>query len=322
MSNNALVVVRTALERKAPDLRQLLPVHIDTDKFIRTALVAMARNPKIAKAPVSQLYLACSLAATDGLLLDNREAALVQFGESVTYMPMVAGILKKARQSGEISTFVAEVVHEKDEFGYKNVDGKVVFLHAPNLFADRGPIVGVYAAATLKDGSFMVEVLTKAQVERVRAVSRAKNAGPWTEWWEEMAKKTAIRRLSKRLPSSVDKEGRDLFREAVERDDEMYDMDDGVVVEAQQQADSQVSDLERRVATQGGRQSPPPAPGPDVIDVEPDGGENPPAPVQEAPPQSGRPAAKAATSQPAAKAATSQPAPTAATATEKGDDLF
>ena len=41
-------------------------------------------------------------------------------------------------------------------------------------------------------------------VEKVRKSSRAGNFGPWKDWWDEMAKKTVIRRISKRLPSRAD----------------------------------------------------------------------------------------------------------------------
>ena len=44
----------------------------------------------------------------------------------------------------------------------------------------------------------------RADVEKVRASSKAGKFGPWVEWWDEMAKKTVIRRMAKRLPSSAD----------------------------------------------------------------------------------------------------------------------
>ena len=46
----------------------------------------------------------------------------------------------------------------------------------------------------------MAEVMNKAEIEKVRNVSRAKGSGPWTTWWDQMARKTVMRRLSKYLP--------------------------------------------------------------------------------------------------------------------------
>ena len=70
--------------------------------------------------------------------------------------------------------------------------------------------------AKLKDGSIEVEVLKPADIEKIRGVSRSKDKGPWVDWWEEMAKKSSIRRLSKRLPLNTDLD--DLIR----RDDSLY----------------------------------------------------------------------------------------------------
>ena len=50
----------------------------------------------------------------------------------------------------------------------------------------------------------MIEVMTRADVERVRQTSRAKDSGPWVEWWDRMAEKTVGRRLFKRLPLAGD----------------------------------------------------------------------------------------------------------------------
>lgn len=44
----------------------------------------------------------------------------------------------------------------------------------------------------------------RKQIELVRAQSKAGNNGPWVTHWEEMAKKTAIRRLFKYLPVSIE----------------------------------------------------------------------------------------------------------------------
>ncbi|EFN9097341.1 hypothetical protein D3813_04040 [Escherichia coli] len=62
----------------------------------------------------------------------------------------------------------------------------------------------VYAVARLKDGGTQFEVMTRKQIELVRSLSKAGNNGPWVTHWEEMAKKTAIRRLFKYLPVSIE----------------------------------------------------------------------------------------------------------------------
>lgn len=66
------------------------------------------------------------------------------------------------------------------------------------------PVTHVYAVARLKDGGTQFEVMTRKQIELVRSQSKAGNNGPWVTHWEEMAKKTAIRRLFKYLPVSIE----------------------------------------------------------------------------------------------------------------------
>ena len=76
----------------------------------------------------------------------------------------------------------------------------------------------VYALAKTKDGAIYIEVMTVKDIEKVRASSRAKGAGPWTQWGGEMARKTVIRRLSTRLPMSTD------LDETIRADDDMYNV--------------------------------------------------------------------------------------------------
>ncbi len=83
---------------------------------------------------------------------------------------------------------------------------------------ERGPAVAAYAVAKTKDGGIYREVMSVADINKVRDVSRSKDRGPWVDWWSEMARKTVIRRLSKRLPMSTD------LQAVIERDDDMYDL--------------------------------------------------------------------------------------------------
>jgi len=207
---------------ESPEMREqikkALPPHINVDKFIRVAVTAASNNPKLVEHK-SSFYKACMQAAADGLVPDNKEAAMVIFGDSVAYMPMIAGILKKVRNSGELASITAQIVHKNDKFKYW-IDGDGEHIeHEPLMFLDRGDKIGVYALAKTKDDAVYIEVLTSEQVAAIKNVSRQKN-GPWSgAFSDEMWKKSAIRRLSKRLPMSTDLE------QVIQRDDEMYDLD-------------------------------------------------------------------------------------------------
>lgn len=207
------------LEVLKPEIAKVLPEHVSADKFMRVVATAVAQSPELRNADRRSLFTACVKCATDGLVPDGREAALVIFGGKAQYMPMVTGILKKVRNSGELLSIVANVVYERDEFKYWVDDVGEHVLHHPNLTEpDRGKFLCVYAIAKTKDGGVYTEVMTRGQVEEVRSISKSKDSGPWKGWYGEMARKTVIRRLSKRLPMSTDLEA------VIRRDDELYDL--------------------------------------------------------------------------------------------------
>lgn len=199
--------MRVTLTRMQPEFAAALPPQIPVEKFVRTTLTAVQMNPDLLGADRRSLLGACMKAAQDGLLLDGREAAPVIFrtkeGPKVQYMPMVGGILKKIRNSGELASIGAHVVYDKDLFKYTLGDDEKIE-HTPSLDSDRGKPIAVYAIAKTKDGAIYREVMSVGDVEKVRGASRAKDSGPWVQWWDEMARKTVIRRIAKRLPSSAD----------------------------------------------------------------------------------------------------------------------
>lgn len=209
-------------------LRMALPKHVDQDKFTRVALTAINNNPALLDPETDRnsLYSACLVAAQEGLVPDGREAALVMFGRKVQYMAMVAGVLKKIRNSGELSSITSQVVYEKDKFRYW-VDSNGEHLeHEPNVLSPgRGSEIGVYALAKLKDGSVYIEVMSTEQIGAIRNIAKTKNVwdGPFKH---EMWRKSAIRRLAKRLPSSTD------LDHFIEKEDEDIDPTPKPVVEA------------------------------------------------------------------------------------------
>ena len=210
---NQVAVIKSSSERLAPDFKSALPAHINVDKFIRVAQTAVLSNPDLQQADRASLFGACVKLAQDGLLADGKEAALVVFNskgpggnwiKKVQAMPMIAGILKKIRQSGEVAFIDAHVVYENDSFQYRpGIDEQPIF--EPDWFGERGKPLGVFAIARLKTGEFIpAEIMSYAEVEKVRQASRSKDRGPWVDWWDQMALKTVIRRFAKRLPSSTD----------------------------------------------------------------------------------------------------------------------
>lgn len=208
-------IVRHALDRMAPEFKAALPPHVDVAKFIRVTMTAVQTNPSLMDADRRTLFAAATRAAQMGLLPDGREGAIVTFKNQAQFMPMLGGILKLIRNSGELASLDAQIVYRNDKFTYRpGIDS--VPQHEPDWFGDRGELIGVYAVARMKDGAAYVEIMNKQQVDAVRKVSRSSGAGPWVQWYDEMARKTVIRRLSKRLPMSTDLDG------VLGEDDDMF----------------------------------------------------------------------------------------------------
>lgn len=220
-------VLRKQMERQTTEFEAAMPqTGPGVERFKRVALTAILENPDLLEADRASLFSACNKAATDGLLPDGREGAFVVFNtknrqteqweKRVQWMPMIRGIIKKARGSGELSSIRAHLVCQNDVFRYVLGDQEQI-THEPN-WDDRGTVVGAYGIAVLRDGAVEREYMTAAEIEEVRQVSRAKDRGPWVDWWGEMAKKTVLRRLSKRLPMSTDLE------QVMTRDDDLYQL--------------------------------------------------------------------------------------------------
>jgi recombination protein RecT len=226
---NPIMVIRQTLTTMAPEFKAALPAHVSEEKFRRVAMTAIQNSPDLQSPETDKrsLFGALVRLAQDGLLPDGREAALVIFNtknratggweKKVQAMPMIAGVLKKIRQSGEVAKVSAQVVYDADHFLVKYGFDEDVEHIPPPLDKPRGKPIGAYATAVLKDGSQLLEVMSLDEINKVRNVSRSKDKGPWVDWFEEMARKTVMRRLSKRLPMSTDLE-EDVFQ----RDETMH----------------------------------------------------------------------------------------------------
>lgn len=237
---NQMTVIRQEMAVMAPEFKAALPAHVSVEKFTRVAQTAIQNNPDLQNADRRSLFGACVRLAQDGLLPDGREAALVMFGNKAQAMPMIAGVLKKIRQSGEVAKISSQVVHENDHFLVRYGFDEDVEHSPPPLDKPRGKPIGAYATAVLKDGSQLLEVMSYEEIEEVRSVSRAARNGPWVKWWGEMARKTVMRRLAKRLPMSTD-----LEESVFDRDETMKAQGfEPQVIEAEPQPAENVSRLD------------------------------------------------------------------------------
>ena len=184
---NKQLTLRDEIENLAPQFKAALPPHISPERFIRIVMTAVASDPDLGRADRRSLFEASLRCAADGLLPDKREAAFVIFNvntaksgeppawaKRVVYIPMVAGLLKKIRNSGELLSIGAHVVFENDEFSYSLGDTESI-RHVPLLTGARGAPILAYAIAITKDGGTYRELMTREEIEVVQNFSKAKD---------------------------------------------------------------------------------------------------------------------------------------------------
>jgi recombination protein RecT len=169
-----------------------------------SALVSNAavKNPAIYDAAHSSILKVLLDCCSLGIEPNGRDAHVLTYntrtGVIAQLMIDYKGFITLAMKSERISGIRAEVVCKNDSFTWKN--GKID--HEVDFFGDRGELVGAYAVAVMKDGTELSAVMSKKEIDAIRARSRAATSGPWVTDYAEMAKKTVVRRLSKTLPLS------------------------------------------------------------------------------------------------------------------------
>jgi recombination protein RecT len=173
-------------------------------------------NPRLAECQPASVF-ACVIQASQlglrpGLL---GECYLIPYrqrdeGYVCTLQLGYQGLLELVRRSGLVESISAHLVRDADHFDVQwgTTPGIV---HKPFLDGDPGGVRLVYAVARLKGGGAHAELMTLQDVERIRARSQnvinAKRYGketPWDTDWDEMARKTVLRRICKYLPKSPD----------------------------------------------------------------------------------------------------------------------
>jgi len=201
--------VASMLDKMKPEIARCLPKHLTTERMTRIALTELRKNPMLQQCDpmsfIASIMQASQLGLEPGIMGSCYLIPFKNYKTGVyecTFMPGYRGFLDLARRSGQIVSLVARSVYENDEFSYE-FGLKEDIKHKPSL-NDRGNLIAVYAVALLKDGGHQFDVMSKSEVDNIRNSSKSKDNGPWVTHFEEMAKKTVLRRLFKWLPCSVE----------------------------------------------------------------------------------------------------------------------
>jgi recombination protein RecT len=212
---------KDALVKAEEQIRSVLPSYLTPERMMQIAVMSVYKSPLLQKCHPMSVVAAVIDAAVCGL----EPGGPMQHGDLLPvwnskangyecqFRPRYGGMIQLARNTELLSDIYAEVVYLQDEFEYElGLNRKLYHKRAratePRKDED---ITESYAVAKLLSGEVNFTVLERWEIEKIRAKSeteKAKRAGKikvqttWEEWYSEMAKKTAIKRLAKVLPKS------------------------------------------------------------------------------------------------------------------------
>lgn len=189
--------IQKRLEKEAcvETVRNCLPAHIQPDSFIRQSVLAIMQDRNLQACSVESLYTMVTQCAQLGLTPGSHLglAYFVPYGKTAKLIIGYKGLIELAIRSGEVRAIKAVCVYSGDSFEYEEGSSPRLY-HKPDVFADhRGELIGCYARAQLKNGSDQFEVMSEAEIQKIKPSKSA----IWDDHYGEMAKKTVIRRLCK-----------------------------------------------------------------------------------------------------------------------------
>lgn len=210
-------------------ITKALPSAITPERFTRICMTAVTQNPDLGLCTPASFAGAMLTAAQLGLEPNTPlgQAYLIPFNNGRTgtkecqFQIGYRGLIELAHRSGDLQSIEAHIVYENDEFEYE-LGLNPVLKHKPAM-ENRGSIAWVYAVYKLKSGGYGFEVMSVEDINKHRdRYSQAARRGfsPWNDNWEEMAKKTVIKRVLKYAPMKTE------FIKAMVQDDSTLNFED------------------------------------------------------------------------------------------------
>lgn len=205
--------MRQWIKAMEPEIKKALPSVITPERFTRLAVTAITVNPKLAQCNPTSFMGALMNAAQLGLEPNTSlgQAYLIPFKNNklnvleCQFQIGYKGLIDLAHRSGEFRSIQAHEVYENDEFEYEyGLEPKLV--HKP-VMKDRGEVYCYYAVYRLKNGGTGFEVMSKEDVvNHAKKFSQSFNStySPWSNNFDEMAKKTILKKVLKYAPIKVD----------------------------------------------------------------------------------------------------------------------
>lgn len=213
-----------------PEIKKALPSVITPERFTRMALSTLNTTPKLMECSQMSFLGALMNAAQLGLepntvlgqayLIPYKNKGKMECQFQIGYK----GLIDLAYRNEQVQIIQAQCVYENDEFEYElGLESKLK--HRPAL-SDRGSLLLVYALFKLKNGGYGFEVMSKEDIDsHAKKYSQSFNSSysPWKTNYEEMAKKTVVKKLLKYAPIKSD------FATATAQDETIKSFDNSVI---------------------------------------------------------------------------------------------
>jgi recombination protein RecT len=208
-NNDPVRALSRFLDARQKNLAKFTASRIKPETLIRLAVFEFAQNEWLRRCTPESIYGSLILSAQLGLEPSGirGEAYLVPFKGKCTLIPGWRGLVKLALRSKAVKSLYSHVVYEQDKFKvWLGSEPRVE--HEPFLDGDPGPLRCAYAVAIMENGAIDVEVMTVAELEKIRDMAsktRGGKDGPaYSDWADQMYRKAPLRRLCKRLPLGDD----------------------------------------------------------------------------------------------------------------------
>jgi phage RecT family recombinase len=209
--------IEAVFKKYAPEIALALPKHVTIERLMRIVLSEVRKNPRLGQCTPASLLSAAFNCAALGLEPGGTlgHAYLIPYwnnksrSNEAQFQVGYKGMIDLARRSGQIQSISARAVYSNDQFDY-SYGLEEQLIHRPAL-GERGELAYAYAVAKLKDGGVQFEVMGIDDLLAVRDSSQGYRQAvekgwdnPWISNFDEMCRKTTIRRLFKYLPVSIE----------------------------------------------------------------------------------------------------------------------
>ncbi|MBR6337373.1 MAG: recombinase RecT [Ruminococcus sp.] len=207
------VTLNDYIKKMQGEIAKALPSVITPERFTRMTLTAVNSNPELAKCDKLSFLAAMMSAAQLGLEPNTPlgQAYILPFKNNkkgiteVQFQIGYKGLIDLAYRSGEVELVQAQCVYENDTFECEyGIAPKLKHIPADK---NRGELIKVYAMFRTKSGGYGFEVMSVEDIKQhAQKYSKAYGSqySPWKTSFEEMAKKTVLKRVLKYAPLKSD----------------------------------------------------------------------------------------------------------------------